>query len=247
MIFNTETESLIATLKNELKRQGVTYKDIAHQMELSETSIKRLLNNKNITLPRLEHLCKIAQLDFSKLVKLTEQNRAYPEQLTIKQEQEIIADIRLILVMVCLINHWQFDDILNKYDFKQTELYLLFSKLDKLKVIELLPNNNYKLNLSRNFTWQSCGPIQRFFIEAILQNFLKPTPSEKGHHLKYVWGMLTPHSAEELNRRIEKLVEEFLIIAERDKNVPVANKMSSSLMLLFREDWEPMQFTQLHK
>ncbi len=245
MTCSTETESLIQALKLEFKRLNMTYKQIAEQMNLSETSIKRLFSNKNISLPRLESLCQIAHLDFAGLVKLAEQSRSYSDQLSLQQEQEIVSDIRLILVMVCLINHWQFNEILEKYAFKETELIRLFVKLDKLKVIDLLPNNHYKLNLSRNFSWQTSGPIQKFFLNAVMQKFLQPTPSEQGHHLKYIWGMLTPNSAAELNKRIQKLIEEFLTMAEYDKRTSVHDKMTSSLMVLFRENWEPDEFKKL--
>ncbi len=242
MTYATETNSLLQALKRELRRQNITYKAIASKLDLSETSIKRIFSGKNITLERLESLCQIAQTDIAGLVKLAEQDRENSDQLSCDQEQAIIADIRLVLVLVCIVNHWQFHEILEKYDFKETELFRYFAQLDKLNIIELLPANRYRLKLSRQFSWQASGPIQKFFTESVLQEFLKPSLDDSSNHLKFVWGMLTPESANELNRRIQRIVEEFLKMAEFDTRTSVHKKMTSSLLVLFREDWEPVEF-----
>lgn len=242
MAYATETTSLIMALKQEFRRQGLTYKDIAVQLGLSEVSIKRIFSDKNISLEQLENLCQIARIDIAGLVRLADENREYSGQLTIEQERTIISDIRLVLVLVCIINHWSFNEILEKYDFKETELFRLFAKLDKMSIIELLPANRYRLKLSRHFSWKPRGPIQKFFLESILQEYLKPSFDDSSNHLNFVWGMLTPESANELNRRIHRVVDEFLKMAELDLRVSVHKKMSSSLMVLFREDWEPKEF-----
>lgn len=244
MAHATESSNLIMTLKMEFRRQGITYRDIATRLELSEVSIKRIFSDKNISLKRLEKLCQIIQIDFTELVRLAEENQEYSERLSIEQERAIISDIGLILVLVCIFNHWTFYEILEKYDFKETELFRLFAQLDKMNIIELLPSNRYRLNLSRHFSWQPRGPIQKFFLESILQEYLKPSLDDSSNHLKFVWGMLTPESVNELNRKIHRVVDEFLEMAKLDSRTSVHQKMTSSLMVLFREDWEPLEFKQ---
>ncbi len=242
MGYSTETDSLIQTLKKEFRRQGLTYKEIAHKLCLSEATIKRIFSERNVTLKRLEKLCQIAQIDIAELLKLAEKESAYSDHLSLQQEKTIIEDLRLVLILVCIINHWQFNEILEKYIFTETELFQLFAKLDKLNIIELLPANRYRLKLSRNFSWQAGGPIQKFFLGSILQEYLKPNVDDDSSHLKFIWGMLTPESTTELKRRIQRIVEDFIKMAEIDKRISVHNKMTSSLMVLFREDWEPMEF-----
>jgi len=242
MTHTTEANSLIQALKREFRRQGKTYRHIAAELELSEVSIKRIFSDHSITLERLDKLCQIAQIDIARLVKLAESERELSEQLSIEQEKAIVTDVRLVLVLVCIINHWKFDEILEKYSFKETELIQFFAKLDRLSIIEMLPGNRYRLKLSRHFSWQTGGPIQKFFLESVLQEYLKPTIDDSSNHMKFVWGMLTPESANELNRKIQRVVDEFLKMAEFDTRVSVHKKMSSSLMVLFREDWEPEDF-----
>ena len=149
---------------------------------------------------------------------------------------------RLLLVAVCIINHWQFDEILAKYTFSQAQLTGMFTKLDKLGIISLLPSNRYHRKISRSFRWQPRGPIQNYFIQSILQDYLDSSVQSSGNHFHFVWGMLAKESAIELNRKIHQLVDEYLPIAELDRRIPVAEKMTSSLLVMFREDWEPQKF-----
>jgi hypothetical protein len=54
--------------------------------------------------------------------------------------------------------------------------------------------------------------------------------------------MLSKQSAQELNLKIKRLIDEYLELAQQDARLPVNDKMTSSLMIQFREDWEPAQF-----
>jgi len=59
-----ETKNLIEVLKKALKSHGVTYADIAAQLNLSEASVKRMFAQKHFTLIRLESICEMAQMDY---------------------------------------------------------------------------------------------------------------------------------------------------------------------------------------
>jgi hypothetical protein len=146
------------------------------------------------------------------------------------------------LLGVCLINHWTFEDVLNKYQFEEAELITLFAQMDRLKIIEYLPGNRYRLNIARDFSWQPNGPIHRYFAKSILDEYLSGKPSQSKHHFRFVWGMLSKQSAQELNLKIKRLIDEYLELAQQDARLSVNDKMTSSLMILFREDWEPVQF-----
>ena len=55
----TETAQLIDMLKRQLKAQGMTYRDVARALDVSETSVKRLFASGRFT---LERVVEIAQL-----------------------------------------------------------------------------------------------------------------------------------------------------------------------------------------
>jgi transcriptional regulator with XRE-family HTH domain len=230
---------VLNALKKALRRKGISYRAAAKELHLSESSIKRLFAERSFTLTRVEKLCELAEIDLSTLIQLAESEIHQTSELTTAQEQEIVDDPRLLLVGVCLINRCTFDEILQKYDFDEVELTRIFTRLDQLDIIEHLPGNRYRLKVSHNFRWQPGGPIQRFFIQSIVKEYLSHELFAPTNHMHYVWGMLTRESAQELATRVQRLVDEYVRVAADDAHLPMSDKLTSSLLVLFREDWEP--------
>lgn len=239
------SSNLLSALRAVFRKKGITYKDAAEALNLSEVSIKRLFSENNCSINRLEKLCEFAETDFGELLAIAESEQQQLTELTIEQERQLVSETSLLLVAVCIINHWSYDDIIEKYQFTVPELIGLFTKLDKLGVIELLPGNRYRLKISRKFKWQTRGPIQTFFVQSIQQAYFQENSGGKNNHFRFVWGMLAKESVDELNRKIARLIDEYLKIVEQDVRVPVQDKLTSSLMIMFREDWEPETFRQL--
>ena len=50
----SQTRPLIDTLKQELRKQRITYKDVSVALGLSETSVKRLFSEEAFSIKRLE-------------------------------------------------------------------------------------------------------------------------------------------------------------------------------------------------
>ena len=241
------TTNLLEALKTVLRAKGITYKEAAQALKLSEVSIKRIFSEKNCSLARLEKLCELAETDFSELLEIAESQQQKVSQLTHEQEKMLIGDTRLLVVSVCIINYWTFAEILARYQFTEAELTGAFTQLDRLGIIELLPANRYRLNISRRFNWQVRAPIQNFFIESVLQAYLHSDAQDGGNHFHFNWGMLSKESANELNRKIHRVVDEYLNIVSQDAKIPVENKLTSSLLIMFREHWEPESFKVLWK
>ena len=238
-----ETERLLRALKEQLRQQGVSYRDVASALELSESSVKRLFTNHSFTLPRLEKICELAGTNLATLVQIADSAEEKIHQLTLAQEQEFVQDVKLLLVGVCIINHCSFAEILEKYRIEELELIQLFARLDRMGLIDYLPGNRYRLKISRHFQWQRNGPVQRFLVETVLNEHLAKG-FKRNKNLHYVWGMLSQESATEFTTRVERLIEEYLLIAEKDAKRPMQEKLTSSLLVLFSEDWEPEVFVK---
>lgn len=241
-----QTEHILSALKGVLRAKGISYKDAADSLDLSESSIKRLFAEKSFTMPRLEKLCEIAGTDLAELLQIVESERQNVSMLSVEQEQEIVNNPTLLLVGVCLVNQCSFEEILNKYNIEETELIQCFAIFDRFNVIEYLPGNRYRLKLSRKFHWNHNGPIQRFFIESILKEYLA-VGMQGNNHLHYVWGMLTKESTKELIPKIQRLVDEYVQLSGQEGKLPMNKKLTSSLFILFREDWEPNIFKSQQK
>ncbi len=237
------TANLTEALKQQMRAKGLTYKDAAVALEVSEATVKRLFSEQNFTLQRLEKLCDLSEISLGELMVMAESNLETTDQLSVEQEQAIVANPKLLLVGVCLINDYSFADILNKYTMEEPELVGLFTQLDKLGVIELQPENRYRLRVSPDFQWQPNGPIQKFFIGSLVTEYMVGEMQSSENHMHFVWGMISDEACLELQQKIRRLVDDYVHFTTAKKVSPL-EKHSSSLLVLFKENWEPSIFKQ---
>jgi DNA-binding Xre family transcriptional regulator len=140
----SQITTLCDTLKQLLKARNITYKDLAQALDLSEANIKRIFSSQSFTLERLEQICGLLELSLSDLFLLNTQKEHRLMQLTQEQEEELIADKKLLLVAVCARDGWSFNDMITHYQISEHECIRLLARLDKLKMLQLLPGNKYK-------------------------------------------------------------------------------------------------------
>ena len=230
----SQTRELIKTLKSALKAQGKTYADVAVTLGLTEASVKRLFSQQSFTLSRLDQICHLLDMEITDLVQLMNEQQQRLQQLTVAQEKEITANVMLTLVAVCVLNRWTMDDILSYYRISETECIQHLARLDRLKVIELLPKNRIKLLVAPNFSWRENGPIQLFFQKKISQEFFNTHFSRDDECLIVLNGMFSSQSNAELQRKLKRLAREFDLLNNDDAVLDLAERNGTTLVLAMR-------------
>ncbi len=61
----SQTKLIVETLKKELRKQGINYRQVSHKLELSEASVKRLFAENSFTLERVAQVCEMLHLEIS--------------------------------------------------------------------------------------------------------------------------------------------------------------------------------------
>ena len=237
---------LLNTLKRELKAQGITYAEVAALLELSESSIKRLFSESKLSLVRLEQLCQLLGMEISDLVQKMGEGRKRVDMLSEEQEREVADDPRLLLVAICVLNLWTFDEIIETYTLTEHECIQLLAKLDRLKLIDLLPLNRFRLIVANDFRWLPNGPIQKFFRREVQSGFMKSSFSGPGEKLLFRNGMLSRGSNATMMKKMERLVAEFNELHDEDAGLPLEERFGSSILIALRP-WEFGHFRELRR
>lgn len=241
-----QTVALIDTLKKALKSHHLTYAEVAKQLDMSEANIKRMFASKRFSLDRLEDICQLMQMELSDLFQLYEASRQHITQLTLQQEKELVANDKLLLVAVSVRNHLGFNDIITNYEISETECIRHLAKLDKLKIIDLLPNNRIKLRIDEGFSWIKNGPIETLFEEQIQSQFLKSRFNGDCEQRKFLFGLLGDSSAQVLVNKINALAREFTELHRQDVALPLEKRHNIGFMLALRP-WDLQAFQPLRK
>jgi transcriptional regulator with XRE-family HTH domain len=233
------TAVLVETLKRELKARGITYAAVARALGMSEASVKRMFARKEFTLSRLDRVCELAGLEFSELARMLPGQDAVVSQLTPEQEKEFVANPKLMLVALCTLNHWSFEDITSAYDLGEAECVKLLARLDRLKFIELMPGNRIRLLVSRAFAWIPDGPIQRLFKEQFQLDFFRSRFDKEGELLLLANGAVSKASVGALLARLRKTAAEFSAMRGDDAALPAGERQPITLLLAARPAWSP--------
>lgn len=241
-----QCEALIDTLKNELKARRMTYADVAQGLNMSEANIKRMFAEKKFSLQRLEDVCRLIKTDITGLVRLYDETRSRITYLTKDQEKELVSDVKLLMIAVSVRNHSSFEDIVSYYDVSKSECIQYLAKLDRLHLIELLPNNRIKLLINEDFHWLPNGPIEKFFEKKMQPDFLNTDFSGKNEFRIFLNGALTQSSHEVLLRKLKRLSMEFQDLHLQDISTPHHQKMNESLLIAFRP-WQYSGFEKLRR
>jgi transcriptional regulator with XRE-family HTH domain len=241
-----DTALLIETLKRLLKGQGITYAQVAEQLRLSEASVKRMFSRRDFTLQRLEDVGRVAGVDFAELAREAAGSQARIERLTADQERELVSDQKMLIVALCAVGNWTFEQITDTYDISPTECVRCLAALDRLNIIELQPGNRIRPLISRTFSWLPDGPIQKYFRDQVEAEFLGDRFDQPDELFLFVSGMLSDNSMTELIARLRKVAREFAELHRDDLSLPLGARHGTSLLLATRA-WEPRFFRKLRR
>ncbi len=239
--------TLVDTLKRCLKAEGKTYADLSVHLGLSESTIKRIFSEKqHISLGRIEEICHFIGMEISDLVDKMHESHFHLSRLTQQQEEEITQDLPLLLITICILNRWTAEQIIQSYHISEAECFKRLVILDRLEIIDLLPNNVVKLRISSNFQWQAGGPIQRFFQEKIGAEFFNSQFSAEDECLHVLNGMLSLPSNAELQQKLKRIVQEFNDLNNQDATQPLDKRSGTTLVLAMR-NWQYGLFEKVRR
>lgn len=229
-----ERETLLRALKQVLKQRGMRYADLARGLGVSEPTVKRLLSTGRIDLVRLERICGLLQIDLFELVRLAHGARGNRERLDMAQEEALAAEPRLLLVFHLLCNDWKVPAIRREFGLDAPEATLLLARLDRLRLVELLPRDRVRLRVARDFEWREDGPVRRRYAQVATGEFLRDAFGGRDALLVMEVRELGDSSIAVLRRKLEHLAAEFREMATLDATLPPPQRRSAGMLLALR-------------
>jgi transcriptional regulator with XRE-family HTH domain len=201
---------LFDVLRADMKAAGLTYRALADRIGMSESSVKRMFGEQDMPLSRLAQVSEAIGTQFEDL--LARAARPAPElaRLTLEQERALVADPRLLLVAICCLSQWSFEQVLATYALTPAEVVAALTRLDRLGLIELRPGNRYRLAVGRSFHWRREGPVIAYLRRHVVEEFFDAGFDGRGEALVTVHGQLSAAGAAEVAQRVGQLAGAFV-------------------------------------
>src|SRR5450830_1830904 len=214
-------EILLNVLRAELRAAGVTYKILADRIGMSESSVKRMFGQKDMNLSRLAEICKAAGIALEDVFRQAADVTPHSDALTLAQ-------------------------VVETYELSEPECILHLIALDKLELIELRPNNRYRLNVSPAFHWRPDGPVQQFFRDHVVSDYFRGTFDRHGETLLCVPARVSDRSAMEIVQKIQHLAAELARLQQDDRRLKPEERDGFTLLVGF-QSWEFSALTALRR
>ena len=238
----TQTRDLLTALKKCLRAQGHTYRDVAAALGISEASVKRVFSEHSFSLRRLEDVCRFLDISFYDLARMARLGSVDEvAQLTLQQEQALAKDPLVLTYFYLLLTGRTPKDIAGEFGLDDQQQATMLARLSKMKLVELMPNNNGRLRVGRRIDWRRDGPIRKLYQSQVQAAFMTSAFAADDETFRFDTGELSKSSVGVLMRKFERLSQDFDELAELDIATPNEEKKAYGLMLGFR----PWTFWQI--
>ncbi|THF64661.1 helix-turn-helix transcriptional regulator [Pseudothauera nasutitermitis] len=238
---------LVAALKSELRDAHITYAALAERIGLAESSVKRMFSRGgDMPLSRVDEICRVLGLDFADLARRVADHQPLLAELTLEQEQAVVADRRLLLVAICCLSLWSAEQIVATYRMDAAECTAHLLRLDHLGIIELRPLNRYRLRVAKGFRWRANGPVMQYFRDEVLDDYFAGGFDGEAEMLSVVHGQIGAGLANSFRERLARVCEDFARQHIVDQKLPAAQRRPYTLVIAMRS-WLLAAFRDLKR
>lgn len=205
-------EALRLTLKRVLRTQGVTYREIAEGVGLSESSVKRIFSRgSDLRLKQVERICRYLNLDLFEVTRMAAKDAtASTTTLTPKQERAFVADPKLFWFFLFVAKQASVEGVRKRFKLGTTQVERYLLQLDRLDLIDLRERNQFKVLVSPTVRWAKNGPLARWLYDMGRKVFLSSNFDGEDEFFKFYVVKFTAESFARFKARLELLAEEIL-------------------------------------
>jgi transcriptional regulator with XRE-family HTH domain len=240
------TADLVLALKKELKAAQMTYADLARDLGMAESSVKRMLAKGDMSLSRIDAMCRALKLDFAELARRVADAQPLLAQLTEAQERAVVADRKLLLVAINVLSQWTLEQMVTHYRLSEAECVKHMVQLDRIGIIELKPLNRYRLKLAKTFRWRPHGPVMSYFREHAALDYFSGRFDGHGEGLLLVHGSVSRSLAPSFLERLQRVAQDFAQQHQADQKLPAKDREGYTLLLAMRS-WEFAEFEAMRR
>lgn len=233
----TDIPLTIDLFKRMFHEKGLTYREVAEKLNVSEATIKRYLNGRRLTIQVMENLCSVLGLSLTEFYEIAAQRiSTKAEVLTEYQERELAKNPEYGLILVLLAQGWTPEEIMQEMSFDAPRMFLDMMALEKLGFIKVYPGNRVRVLVSEQVRLRPNGPMTASFSRYARTLFSNLTGEQAKND---AWGFhivhLSPASVARMHEMIDDFGREIRRLSQLDHRKQSGNESWHIVMLSSRE------------
>ncbi|MCH8500763.1 MAG: helix-turn-helix transcriptional regulator [Aliidiomarina sp.] len=208
----------LTRIKQELKRQGITYTMLAERMNLSVVTVTRMLNQDDITLTRLLRLAEICGLDGLELIDSATVTHGTHYFFSDRQDAAFADNPHLYAYFVALFFEQQSPkEIAEAHGLSELSTYRYLRALENLELIAVAPGNQVKFVVRAPLGFRANSRVLRQSITQALTDTSARLLNDKRESLDFM--LLKPlhlpeHAARKLQDELRQVIDKYAEASE---------------------------------
>lgn len=202
---------VMAELKRALKRQHTSYAELANQLDLPESTLKKWFNAEDGSFNRINLICQALGLPVFGVIKSAEEQNVQTFSFTSDQQDHFIKDkLSFSIYWLLVYERLSSDEVMKRLGIDAKEMQKSLLKLDRLRLVEVGAQDSLKIPRMRPVRWNFEGAFMtellRDWVTQITRDNLL---SKKDSAMMLQFFQLTPQSEDEFRREIAQLEEKY--------------------------------------
>jgi len=233
---HNQSQMLKKVLKQQIRIRGLRYKDIAQHLGINVITVKRYLNSQRLPIEYLEELCSCLGLSLIELAEIAKAEEwRNDREIELQQEAELAADPALALLRLLLYSGLTYEEIRAEYAIEETDLIGLMTRLDRLRLIELLPGNRVRIRGPRNIDWPRGGAMRNIIQDHIRNDFVSMDFANTDEFYAFETARLSDTSIEQVEEQMRQLARTVRVLHQVDQSLMASRKRWYSVLIAKQE------------
>ena len=162
---------IFEALKRTLKARGVTYRELAERMGVSEPTVKRIFHERNCKLDRLVEICAAAGVELENVLGSMSRGPGPVNRIAPEIERKLAGRPALLFIFVMLSEKFTPEGIMRSQGLSEASMFLYLRDLEALGLIALGSGLSARLLVDTPIQWNFEGPLRPLF-EMTNKNFI---------------------------------------------------------------------------
>ena len=223
------------SLKIALKSRGMTYRDLAKKIQVSEQTVKRLFKDKDCSLSRLNQICDAIDLSVYDLLEYAKHHTEPLAYLTPEQEHYLNEHVAHFYFLYFLTSKHTLEDIQATYNLRDIQIYQIMRDLQEQGFIDLWGDNQYRLKIEGQLLLKLHSPVHNIvadinhrFFDYVVEN-----DGSEDTSFNSSFRFMSKNTLNQLAQELDELHDKYRKIAHQNE------------MILPKEDLVPVKWTTL--
>jgi transcriptional regulator with XRE-family HTH domain len=206
-------------LKRTLKARGLTYRDLAERMGVSESTVKRIFHERNCKLDRLIDICDAAGVDLENVLGAMNRGPGPANQIAPEIERRLAGHPSLLFVFIMLSEKFTPEGIMLSQGLSEASMFLYLRDLEALRLVALGRGLSARLLVETPIQWNYEGPLRLIF-ERTNKDFIGWAISHLDKQADFISfsRRMRPETAELLRQEAAELANRAKLLAYHDQH-----------------------------